>query len=192
MFFFLSFVSHRSAGAHIGICLAFAAHDAGLPLPSQILAISPSVNLVSEDAGMRKIAPYDNMLTPEYCQQSIRLWCGLYIPPELQSKPSAVQIPPEIRSNAHINPSAGNLRLLAEAGTKLVIASATWDVLHAYMEQFVTKCEEAGVDLTYIVGEHQFHCFPVSVDVSPECTEAVQTIVRLVIMNGADADNMKS
>lgn len=174
------------------MCLTFAAHDAGVSLPSQIVVISSCVNIAMDNDGMRKIAPYDVMLTPEYCHKAVRLWCGMSIPPQLQSTPSAVQIPPEILSNAYINPSAGNLRLLAEAGTKLILVSGAWDVLHANMEPFVAKCEEAGVDLTYIVGEHQFHCFPIAVDASPECTEGVQTIIRPVITNGPDVSATKS
>lgn len=133
---------------------------------------------------MYAIAPYDLILTPEFCYKAMRLWAGIAIPASAAADPGRVPIPPEILNNPHINPMAGDLTVFAKAGTKLILVSGTWDVLHADILLFANKAEQAGVEMTFIQGEHQFHCFPIAIDVAPECAQASQSIVRQIITNG--------
>lgn len=140
---------------------------------------------------MLAIEPYSNMLTVEYCAKAVRLWSGVTIPPEVEQAGEiyTIPIPEEKIKNAHINPSVGDLSILRDAGTRLVFVSGQWDVLHADAEAFIKKCEKQSVEVTYIVGEHQFHCFPVAYDASPECRVAAETIVKVIKENGQDGNN---
>lgn len=176
-----------SSGAQIALCLAFAVHDAGLTLPAQLIAISPGISL-TPNPDMYRIAPYDLVLTPEFCFKAVRLWAGVSIPPtpESAAHPGLIRIPPSIVANPHINPMAGDLTILAKAGTKFILVSGEWDVLHADIVPFAEKAEEAGVEMTFITGEHQFHCFPIAIDVAPECADASRAIVSQVIANGGE------
>jgi acetyl esterase/lipase len=171
-----------SAGANLALCLAFAAHDAGLALPAQIVTISPAADLSMANPDMYQVAPYDFRLSPEYCQKGSRLWAGVHIPPS--AKPGSVPIPPEILANPHLNPIAGDLGIFTEHGTKLIIVSGQWDILHPDILVFVDKAEKAGVQMTYIEGEHQFHCFPVAVELYPETQQAAELINQQVKANG--------
>lgn len=173
-----------SAGGAITLCLAFAAHDAKIPLPSQIIAISPLVNFAQDNPDMVHIEQYDHMLSREYCRKAALLWAGVPIP----QNPSngtlySVPIPEETLENPHINPSAGDLSVLAKAGTKLILASGSWEVLHPDIALFADKAREAGVETTFIEGTHQFHTFPIPVNISPECRRAAELINQQVVEN---------
>ena len=174
--------SPYSAGANLALSLAFAARDAGLSLPAQIVAISPGVNLNMDNPDMYRVAPYDCILSPEHCQRGSRLWAGVHIPPS--AKPGSVPIPPEILANPYLNTLAGDLSIFTTHGTKLIVVSGQWDILHPDILVFVEKAEKAGVQMTYIEGEHQHHCFAVTVGASPEARQAAELINQQVKANG--------
>lgn len=170
-----------SAGAQLALCLAFAAHDAHISLPSQIIAISPPVNMAMDsDADMAAVAPYDIDLTPEFAKAAPRAWLGL------PSSPPNTPMPREFLDNPYFNPSAGDPSILAKVGTRLIVASGTWDILHPDIDRWVSTQVEnkSGVETTYIVGEEMFHIFPVAIDPAPECRQAAALIVSAVISNG--------
>lgn len=164
------------------MCLAFSAHDAGLALPAQIVAISPGVDLNMGNPDMDQVAPYDVRLNLERCHKGGRLWAGVQVPPSV--KPGSIPIPPEILASPHMNPIVGDLGIFIKHGTKLVIASGQWDILHPDLLLFVDKAEKAGVQMTYIEGEHQPHCFPVAVEFYPETKQAAELINWQVKANG--------
>jgi len=169
-------VAGDSAGGQLAMCIAYAAHDNKIPLPSQIISICPVANLEMDGAGMTKIAPNDIFLSPGFIMAAVRIWL-------LGRNSIDVPLPREILDNPHYNPSAGDASVLVRAGTKLIVAAGTWDVLYADIEPWVNTVVKTGVEMTYIVGEGQFHGFPVTVDVSPECTRAAELIVQQVIAN---------
>jgi len=146
------------------------------------LLISPGVDLKTDNPDMYQVAPYDFIITPEHCQRGGRLWAGVHIPPS--TRPGSLPIPAEKLANPHLNPLAGDLNIFLNHGTKLVIVSGQWDILHPDILVFVDNAEKARVQLTYIEGEHQFHCFPVAVGVSPESRQAAELINRQVKANG--------
>lgn len=142
-----------------------------------------------DNPDMHRIAPYDWMLTIPYLQECTGLWAGLEIPPSKSffssSDPSSISIPADILANPTMNPVAADLRkTLVSNGVKLVIVSGTWDLLHPDIVEFVQKAEDAGVQLTYIEGEHQFHCFVIAVGVTPEVKEGAEMTVRQIVANG--------
>ena len=49
------------------------------------------------------------------------------------------------------------------------------------------RAEKAGVRVTYIEGERQFHDFSVFVSVTPECRRAAELVNEHVIANGKKA-----
>lgn len=180
---------YNSAGGQIALGLAFASHDAGVPLPDQLLVISPGLTLhMPNREAMLAIEPKSLMLTVEYCAKAVRLWAGVPVPAEIEraGKIWAIPIPEEKANNPYINPSAGDVGILREAGTQVIFVSGEWDVLHADAGPFVERLEKEGVDVTYIVGEHQLHCFPIALDASPECREAADMIVTVIKENGRD------
>lgn len=106
------------------------------------------------------------------------------MPQSAASNPAAIPMPADVLVNPHMNPMAGDLGILASEGTKLILVSGAWDILHADIVEFANKAEKTGVQMTYIEGEHQFHCFPVTVGVSPEVREATNVIIHQIIANG--------
>lgn len=140
---------------------------------------------------MLAIEPNSLMLTVEYCAKAVRLWAGVPVPAEIEraGKIWTIPIPEEKANNSHITPSAGDVGVLREAGTRVIFVSGEWDVLHADAEPFVERLEKEGVDVTYIVGQHQLHCFPIALDASPECREAADIIVKVIKENSRHTGN---
>lgn len=165
-----------SAGGVIAIGLAYAAHQRGITLPQQIIAISPGVNIAQNKPAeeIAKIQPNDSMLTPESTLEGRRMWAGL--PPD-----GSVPFPASVLEDAAMNPIVGDPAIFRESGTQLVIASGTYDTLHPYVYDFVEKVEQADVRSVYIEGRGQLHVFPLARALVKEGEEAAQAIVESVL-----------
>ncbi|KAF8309635.1 alpha/beta-hydrolase [Clavulina sp. PMI_390] len=184
-----------SAGAILSHGLAQELHAAKLPLPHQLVAISPAFDLLLRNsAEMKAIEPYDNMLSVQYCHLSICSYAGVPVPlsAALSSQIDKIALPTEFTKNPCFSPIEGNPVIFRETGTKLIIVNAEWDVLYADSEPYVKKLGEAGVDVTCIVGQKQFHCFPVALDVSPECRYGADIVIEAILKNGEDFHQKKT
>ncbi|KAF8315703.1 alpha/beta-hydrolase [Clavulina sp. PMI_390] len=182
-------VTYHSAGGLICLGLMHELPKASPTLapPHQIVAICtcPDLSLPNRER-MLAIEPCDNSLTTEICYLGMRIYTGVDIPPSSVQAGTihTVPIPPSKVLDPCYSPAQGDPAVFREAGTKLVIVNAEWDVLFPDAEQYVQKLARAGVDVTYIIGQKQFHCFPVALDASPECRIAADLIVESVVRNG--------
>ncbi|KAF8323676.1 alpha/beta-hydrolase [Clavulina sp. PMI_390] len=184
-----------SAGGILCHGLAHELHAANLPLPHQIVAISPLFDiLMGKHEDMTALEPYDNMLSVQFVYQCMRVYAGVTVPmaTALARQIDTIPIPPEIGLNPSYSPINGNPAIFKEAGTKLTIVSAEWDLLHPEADSYIDKLATAKVDITYIVGEKQFHCFPISLDASPECAIGADMIIDAIVKNGEDFHQSKA
>ncbi|KAF8317623.1 alpha/beta-hydrolase [Clavulina sp. PMI_390] len=165
-----------SAGGVISIGLGYAVHQAGVPLPHQIIAISPGTTVLQykPSAEIDKIRPLDSMLTPEGAAKGRRMWVGL--PPD-----STAPVPESVLSDASINPIVGDPVVFKDAGTQVIVTSGTWDTLHPYVYDFVEKLDKAGGPAVYIEGPEQLHVFPLTRALTREGAEAADAIVEAVL-----------
>lgn len=145
---------------------------------------------MDNEQGMNAIAPYDIDLTPEFAALAPRVWFGLPpLSPTEGGKGELIPtpIPREFLDDPTYNPGVGDLApLLARTGTRLIVTSGTWDILHADIDTWVrTKLDgQGGAEVTYIIGEKMYHIFPVSVDVCPESRTGAEMIVASIIAYG--------
>lgn len=160
----------------IAIGLAYAAHEAGIKLPHQIIAVSPGVDLTRQrdPAELAALVPLDPMNTPEFARSGRRLWAGVS-----ENGPEA--IPEHIASDPKFNPGVGDPGVFREAGTQLVVSSGTWDIMHPPVREFVEKAERAGVSMVYIEGQSQLHVFPMMRRFVKEGEIGAQAIVQAVL-----------
>ncbi|KAF8320474.1 alpha/beta-hydrolase [Clavulina sp. PMI_390] len=178
-----------SAGGTIVLGLIYDLHATNLPLPHQLVAISPPTDLASSNRpAMLEIEPYDPMLTVAYIDLALRIYAGVPVPSSIAraERTYTIPMPSEIASQAAYSPLAGNPAILHDAGTKVIVVNGEWDVLYPDVEACVAKLAEAEVDVTYIVGEKQIHVFPVLVGIMGECTTAAEVLVMAILKNGED------
>ncbi|KAF8310290.1 alpha/beta-hydrolase [Clavulina sp. PMI_390] len=183
-----------SAGAVICHGLAHELHALKLPLPHQLVAISPAFDLLyRKSAEMKLIEPYDIWLTTQFVFMTIRVYAGVPVPPEtiLAGQIHTVPLPTEFSSNPCFSPAAGDPAIFREAGTKLIIANGEWDILFPEADSYVGLLAAAGVDVTYIVGGKQFHIFPAALGATPECTIAADMVVEAILKNGESFHQIK-
>ncbi|KAF8315704.1 alpha/beta-hydrolase [Clavulina sp. PMI_390] len=179
----------RSAGGMVCLGLMYELTKSSPPLvpPHQLIAIctSPDLSLPNR-VRMLAIEPYDNSLKAESCNIGMRLYVGVDVPSSIVRAGAvhSIPIPSSIALDPCYSPMHGDPAVLRDAGTKLVIVNAEWDILFPDSDEYVNKLARAGVDVTYIVGQKQFHCFPVALDASPECRIAADLIVESVVRNG--------
>jgi epsilon-lactone hydrolase len=80
------------------------------------------------------------------------------------------------RNNPLISPLFGDLSLLPP----LLIISGVDDELFDDGERFSIKAREAGVDVTFIAGEGQIHCYPLLDRMFKEATDAMDVMVAFI------------
>ena len=145
--------------------LLYAAISSQLPLPHQLVLISPGLNVEMNNPAMYDIAPYDPALSPEHCILVNRLWAGgdpsLPVSPEDAANPTINPIKGDISllKNAR-TPSPGELEVLTNTGMRVVLVSAGYDVLHPDTLVWLERAEAAGLQVHYIEGVRQIHDFP--------------------------------
>lgn len=176
--------SIHSGGGHVALCLLYAIVSQSLqslPLPHQLILISPNLNTEMNNPAIYSLAPYDPALSPEHCTYVNRLWAG--------GDPS-VPVSEEDARNPTINPIVGDITLLKRALTppvsasllspkqplngngdalsnnghspemQVVLVSGGYDVLHADILDWLEKADKAGLSVHYIEGVRQIHDFP--------------------------------
>ncbi|KAF8319626.1 alpha/beta-hydrolase [Clavulina sp. PMI_390] len=184
-----------SAGSIVCNGLVHELHAAKIPLPHQLVIISPAFDLqLPRSADMKAIEPCDNMLTVERCHHMLRVYAGIPVPQStvLAQQVHTIPLPTEFTSNPCFSAGAGDPSIFREAGTKVIIANGEWDVLFPEADSYIERLAAAEVDATYIVGEKQFHIFPVAVGATPECTVAADIVVEAILKNGEEFHRKRS
>ncbi|KAF8320475.1 alpha/beta-hydrolase [Clavulina sp. PMI_390] len=183
-------VAGDSAGGMISLGLVYELHAANLPLPHQIVAICPPTDLaLAARSAMLTIEPYDPFLAVDYAHVALRVYAGVSVPASVAhaGKAYTITMPVEMATNPAYSPQAGNPAFLREAGTKVIVVNGEWDILYPDAEHYVEMLAKAGVDVTYIVGEKQFHIFPVMVGSVKESKMAANMIVQAILRNEEDS-----
>lgn len=172
--------SSHSAGGYIGLSLVVQVQLLSLPLPSQIVAISPGTTFMPTLDP--QIIPRDLILSPEFIYRAAYGFANVPVSPSVPV--STITPPISIQKNPVLNTHLNNFEAWKAANVKVVIISGTWCILHTSILDFVKIVSDAGVKTTLIEGENQMHGFAVALDVAPECMLASELMVRQVIENG--------
>lgn len=67
------------------------------------------------------------------------------------------------------------------AGTQLILASGTYDIVHPYAVEYANLAGKAGVNTVYIEGQRQIHVFPLTRKAVKEADVAARAIVDAVL-----------
>ena len=128
-----------SAGA--GLALGFAEYlrELGKDMPSQIIMISPWLDLSMENTDMKSVQLKDNMLGIDELKKCGRLWAG-----DVSSR------------DYRVSPMFGNLDGLP----KMSVFTGTDDILNCDAREFKRVCEKKGIDINYFEYENMPHVFP--------------------------------
>lgn len=102
------------------------------------------------------------------------------------SNPPAVTTEDKLR-DPHISPLYGDLSIFRLVGTRLVIATGRYDILHPDIELFVKKASAAGVQTTLIEAPHLWHYWIIFTDVIPEAGQGQDIVVAAVNANSSIA-----
>lgn len=158
---------------------------------------------------MRAVAPRDIILTPEAIVDCGRVWADL---PRARKRPKNEKDTEEQEKrmdeavkNPLLNPMVCDAAKMFGRkpgskdeghgnGTKLIVVSGTWDVLHPDIVLFVEKCEKYlnartavpsvpdsspySEKLVYIEGEKMTHCFPVGWAYGHELRKGAEVVVE--------------
>jgi acetyl esterase/lipase len=147
-----------SAGGGLALALLLALKEKGIAQPAGAVAISPWTDLLSTGESYQTNAKV--CLSPE------GTWIAFgdhYADGQDKGHPL-------------ISPLYGDLRDLPP----LFITTGGAEVLRDDAIQFADKARQAGVDVTLIVGEGLFHCYPVMAPLFPEATQAMTEICGFI------------
>jgi acetyl esterase/lipase len=163
-----------SSGANIALCLTLEAlrEEAENPLlekrsayhPVAIMAICPSTDLTRENPDIKKIAPFDPLLTPEVINQTAKAWYADWDP-----------------ADRRVSPINADISLLAKQGIKVHGVTAGCDILAPDGVIFRNRCSEYNVQGEWLHWEKQMHCFVLTVPYGlREAKEAFQWVVDVL------------
>jgi monoterpene epsilon-lactone hydrolase len=150
-----------------------------LPLPSHIVLFSPFVDISMINPEIAAVRSSDHMLNEDrICIGSVEWLRG-------SSSPAATT-DDELR-HPGISPLYGDLSIFRLAGTKLVITTGWYDILHPDIELFVKKAGAADVQTTYIEAQHLWHYLILFTGVIPEADQGQDMVVTVVNANSSIA-----
>lgn len=125
-----------SAGGGFSLALAQKLKEDGLPQPSQIVLLSPWLDISSTDPESRQIEKDDVMLTVD-----LGLLCA-----EAYTKGGDI-------NSTLVCPINGSLEDLA----KISVFTSTHDILYADAKKFKARCDKEGVSINYYVYPKMIH-----------------------------------
>lgn len=129
-----------SAGANLAISTTFELKDAGLPLPEQVITISPWLNMENNGATLESNDATDFLIAPEGLQGNI----DRYI--EGATEPT----------NPRVNPLYRDFT----GFPRLYITAGDIESLYDDAVRLNALAVDAGVDVTYSIGEGMQHVYP--------------------------------
>lgn len=152
-----------SAGGNLVLSLPLNAGPDAL-LPSTIIAISPAVDVSHDNPDIKKIDPFDPMLSEKFIEKASFDWRGDW----------SVKDP-------RLSPLFADLTPLIERKVQLYGVIGRYDVLAPDAVLFMEKCKKAGVSGKWLVWDKLEHCFPLSVYFNAaEGVEATNWLIDLV------------
>lgn len=154
----IAFIGDSAGG---GLCLAslLAIRDRGLPLPAAAVAQSPWTDLTNSGESLITNVKRDALTWRESWTIFSKYYAGDNDP----------KLP-------YISPLFGELTGLPP----LLIYVGGDELLRDDSTRFVQKAKEARVDVTLIVGNGMFHCYPVCSPMFPEAKQAMEHICEFV------------
>ncbi|KAF8324003.1 alpha/beta-hydrolase [Clavulina sp. PMI_390] len=162
-----------SSGGNLALVVALAAAQAGLPVPHQLILISPWLDLSCTNPVIQSAQKVDPILSARRLRQKAANWVQGNNP--LPSDELTIKL-----KDPYFSPIYASLAPFVAGQTRLTVVSGTFDVLHPDIELFVEKAERAGVNLHYIEGKGQVHVFPLYARVLPEGKLALEKVVEAV------------
>jgi acetyl esterase/lipase len=165
-----------SSGANIVLCLTLEAlredaerGNASSEKPSPyhpvaVMAICPSTDLTRDNPDIKKVAPFDPLLTPEVINQTAKAWCGDWD-----------------SADRRVSPINADISLLAKQGIKVHGVTAGYDVLAPDGIVFRNKCSEYNVQGEWLHWEKQMHGFVLTLPYGlREAKESFQWVVDVL------------
>jgi acetyl esterase/lipase len=151
-------VGGDSAGGGLTLAMLLSLRDAGEPLPSAAVLLSPWVDLECSGASIQGHARYD-YLDPELVDQAARWYAG-----------------GESRRHPLISPIHADLRGLPP----MLVLTGGVEVFHSENELFVERLRAADVRVAHEIAEHAVHVFPLLSVVSAQGRSAERRIGRFI------------
>lgn len=180
-YLFQPIFSFGSSGGWLSVSIVIKAQLLSLPLPSQVVTISPATTfMLNLDP---QIIPRDRILSPDFTYRVAYTFANVPIPPSVPI--SSITPPISIQMNPVLNTPVNDFKAWKVANVKLVVVTGTWCLFHTNALNFAKIVSDAGVKTTLIEGENQFHSFSIALDVDPECMLASELMVKQVIENGS-------
>ena len=159
-----------SSGGNVALSLVLniLAQNPSARVPSQILLVSPAVDLRNTNPEILQAEKSDPLMSKKYIESTAQAWAG------------------EDRANPRYSPLLRDLGVLRERGIKVDGVVGLADVLAPDARKLAEQCEREGVKGSWLMWERQMHCFPLafSYKMLPEATESVEWICdRLAEVN---------
>ena len=151
-------IAGESAGGGLTLALLLALKELDIPQPKAAVAISPWTDLTCSSDSYRT----KNKVSPAPIN-SWKVFSHYYIGDNRGTNPL-------------ISPLFGDLKNLPS----ILINSGVDDELYEDGEKFYFKAKEAGLDITFRVGEGMVHCYPLLAPMFREATEAMNEIVLFI------------
>ena len=147
-----------SAGGGLALGLAQTLRDMGESGPEELILISPWVDLTMSNPDMQDYLEKDAMLGIDGLRRMGEVWAG-----ELDV------------TDSRVSPLYGDMTGLCP----VVLTTGSWEILYPDTQLLHEKLQEAGVDVTYVVGERMMHCYPICP--IPEAKEAQSVIWAAIV-----------
>ncbi|MFC2082376.1 alpha/beta hydrolase, partial [Bacteroidota bacterium] len=146
-----------------GGCLLFAAllalKEKGIPLPAAAFALSPWTDLTNSGESWKTNAEADRLTWKDAQTIFSKFYTGDNDP-----------------KDPLISPLFGNLKNFRP----LLIFAGSDEAMRDDSTRFAEKAEKAGVDVTLVIGDGLFHCYPACAPLFPEAVEAMEQINRFI------------
>lgn len=152
-------VGGDSAGGGLALATLLRIVDEGLPSPAAGVAVSPVGDLTCSGASMDERAHLDPVASKEVLLALGGMYAGGEDP-----------------THRHLSPALADLTGLPP----LLVLVGTEEVLHDDALRVVAHAEKAGVEAELLVGEGQFHIWPLFHGQLPEGAEAMEAIGAFV------------
>jgi monoterpene epsilon-lactone hydrolase len=148
-----------SAGGGLALATVLALRDAGDPRPVAAVAVSPVADQTFSGESMHTRASSDPIASAEM----LAGLCGLY-------RGSASETDP------YVSPLFGDFA----GAPPLLVLVGTEEVLHDDATRLVDKARADGASARLVVGEGQFHIWPLFAGILPEGQQAIDTIGQFI------------
>jgi len=129
-----------SAGGGLASGLAEVLRDSGEKGPDELVLISPWVDLTMSNQDMKACVDKDAMLGIDGLRRMGEVWA------------SDLEL-----TDPRVSPICGDMSGLCP----VTLTTGTWEILYPDTALLCEKLRDAGVDVTYVVGETMMHCYPI-------------------------------